>query len=67
VPHESKVPFVVRKGGDRRCYKVIGECYIEGIMYHNGHVPEEVVLEDLFKWTIPLNGTRSTSVFSPSL
>jgi hypothetical protein len=45
VPHGSKVPFVVRKHGDRGCYKIIGECSIEGIMYHDGHVPDEVVLQ----------------------
>jgi hypothetical protein len=50
VPHASDVPLVVRKDPERGCYTLVGECYIDGMMYYDklesciGPLPDEVVL-----------------------
>ncbi|KAJ8117953.1 hypothetical protein ONZ43_g4091 [Nemania bipapillata] len=37
VAHGAKVPFVLKKNTDMAFYRLVGECYMHGLMYHDDH------------------------------
>lgn len=39
IPHDSKIPFVLRKKPNSGYHELIGECYIHKLMYHDGRTP----------------------------
>ncbi|GAB1319666.1 hypothetical protein MFIFM68171_09876 [Madurella fahalii] len=48
IPHGAAVPFIIRPDGETGYHKLIGECYIHGLMYykqsHKGGWKEQEIL-----------------------
>ncbi|KAJ3576913.1 hypothetical protein NPX13_g3556 [Xylaria arbuscula] len=44
----AKVPFVLKKDTDTAFHKLIGECYIHGLMYHSDYTTKDLKHEEVF-------------------
>ncbi|RWA08173.1 hypothetical protein EKO27_g6931 [Xylaria grammica] len=47
VAHGAKVPFVLKKNTDTALYRLVGECYMHGLMYHEDHKAENLKQEEV--------------------